>query len=195
MPTPGSRSSTKHGRNTPGCGERRIPVIVSSLEPDEWLKEDTWKAWFCVSLGKLQTLNPPQPADHWVPTGAVLVHHPSLMNAGEGCRAVASRPRRAGGPVAAFERYSKSGSGRAFARRHFEGRAGAVLFWRFEVAPCERARHVVQHRPNRSRHGATWLPRSALHHQRFAAVTGWKRSSQLRVSLINSTRGIPWPPS
>jgi hypothetical protein len=23
----------------------------------------------CVSLGKPQTLNPPQPADHWVPTG------------------------------------------------------------------------------------------------------------------------------
>ena len=34
-----------------------------------------------VSLGKLQTLNPAQPADHWVPTGDVLVHQtfiPSL---------------------------------------------------------------------------------------------------------------------
>jgi hypothetical protein len=27
-----------------------------------------------VSLGKLQTLNPPQPADHWVPTDDVLGH-------------------------------------------------------------------------------------------------------------------------
>ena len=44
--TPRSRWSTKHGRNTLGCGERRIPLIVSALEPDEWLKEDTWKGWF-----------------------------------------------------------------------------------------------------------------------------------------------------
>ncbi len=44
---------TEDGRNTPGCGERGV---------------------IRVSLGKLQALNPPQPADHWVPTGDVLVH-------------------------------------------------------------------------------------------------------------------------
>ena len=35
-----------------------------------------------VTLGKLQALNPPQPADHWIPTGAVQAHQPLLWITG-----------------------------------------------------------------------------------------------------------------
>jgi hypothetical protein len=43
-------------------------------------------------------VNPSQPDADVVPTDANLVHHPSLMNAGEGCRAGASQSDAKAGP-------------------------------------------------------------------------------------------------
>jgi hypothetical protein len=43
------------------------------------------------SCAKSKRVNSAQQDRNLVPNGAVLVHHPSLVNAGEGCRAVASR--------------------------------------------------------------------------------------------------------
>jgi hypothetical protein len=39
--------------------------------------------------GSLEVFNLAHPAGQWVPSGENQGHHPSLMNAGEGCRAEA----------------------------------------------------------------------------------------------------------
>jgi hypothetical protein len=50
-------------------------LLILKGEMAEWFKAHAWKAWSAVVLRSvLQALDPPQPADHWVPTGAVLVH-------------------------------------------------------------------------------------------------------------------------
>jgi putative endonuclease len=49
--------------------------------------------------GSLEVFDLAHPAGQWVPSGENLGHHPSLMNAGEGCRAVASRSDAVAGLV------------------------------------------------------------------------------------------------
>jgi hypothetical protein len=50
-------------------------------------------------LAAPEGVDPPQPRQELVPTGAVLVHHPSLMNTGEGCRTLASQSDAEAGPA------------------------------------------------------------------------------------------------
>ena len=52
---------------------------------------------YCLSVSS-QAIDLMKPAEEWVPTRAVLVHHPSLMNAGEECRAVALLRNAEAGP-------------------------------------------------------------------------------------------------
>ena len=55
------------------------------------MSERRISVWQTALRGSLKIFDLAQPARKWVPSGENLDHHPSLINAGEGCRARASQ--------------------------------------------------------------------------------------------------------
>jgi hypothetical protein len=68
------------------------------------MSERRISVWQAAFRGSLEVFHLAHPAGQWVPSGTNLGHHPSLMNAGEGCRAGSVAERREGGPDCVCER-------------------------------------------------------------------------------------------
>ena len=135
---------------------------------------------FLDSGGVPKRVDRPQPSGDPVPTGAVLVHHPSLMNAGEGCRAVASRAtqRRARPP------WNELRLGKPLLH-------SGLLFGCDSPRPARQADPASNHRPLRSQKTANGL--SGIH--RSCAFRVPARSAPRLPSLSDARKQATRPRS